>query len=219
MSPRPRRAWLIDVYVTTISIDFGAIWERLGAVAEVDPSALRSATDPQTSDVMTGRSTFREALGRGLVACGVPAAEGLLDELMAIDAAMLRELAHVHEDTLDLLGRIRAAGEPVAFVSNCDDNTRALLVDLGLATRADHLVLSHELRVAKPSPEIYRTALDLLAVSPADATLVDDDPAYCEGARAVGVTTIQIDRRGSVAGGAGPGGHRIVGSLTEVDVG
>ena len=60
----------------------------------------------------------------------------------------------------------------------------------------DAVVLSCEVGSAKPSPEIYVTALADLGVAAADAVFIDDQPTFCMGAEAVGVRPIQIVRDG-----------------------
>ena len=50
-------------------------------------------------------------------------------------------------------------------MSNCTENTRAMLVATGVDQLADELVLSCEVRSAKPEPEIFRHALDRLGVA------------------------------------------------------
>ena len=57
-------------------------------------------------------------------------------------------------------------------------------------------MLSCEVGSTKPYPEIYVTALDDLGVAAADAVFIDDQPAFCVGAQAVGVRPIQIARGG-----------------------
>ncbi len=57
-------------------------------------------------------------------------------------------------------------------------------------------MLSCEVGSAKPSPEIYVTALADLGVAAADAVFIDDQPTFCMGAEAVGVRPIQIARDG-----------------------
>jgi FMN phosphatase YigB (HAD superfamily) len=66
------------------------------------------------------------------------------------------------------------------------------------------VVLSCEVGSAKPSPEIYVTALTDLGVAAADAVFIDDQPTFCVGAEAVGVRPIQISRGlNGAASGAG----------------
>ena len=53
--------------------------------------------------------------------------------------------------------------------------------------RFDGLVLSHELRLAKPDPEIYQVALRRANVRPERAAYFDDVPRFVEAACALGI--------------------------------
>lgn len=54
----------------------------------------------------------------------------------------------------------------------------------------DDMVLSYEVRLAKPDPQIFQLACKRLGVKPDEAVLVDDIERYCEAARAVGMHAI-----------------------------
>jgi FMN phosphatase YigB (HAD superfamily) len=101
-------------------------------------------------------------------------------------------------------------------VSNCTENTRAMLVATGVDKLVDELVLSCEVRSAKPAPGIFRYALDRLGVSPEAAVFVDDQARFCAASVAVGIQAAQIVR-------GEPDGHRsaqritVVRSLPEVE--
>ena len=52
-------------------------------------------------------------------------------------------------------------------------------------------MISGELGLHKPQPEIYRLAAERLEVAPAACVFVDDLQENCEGAEAVGMTAIR----------------------------
>jgi HAD superfamily hydrolase (TIGR01509 family) len=51
-------------------------------------------------------------------------------------------------------------------------------------------VISGEVGLHKPQPEIYELACERLGVEPSDAVFVDDLRENCKGAEAVGMTAI-----------------------------
>ena len=66
---------------------------------------------------------------------------------------------------------------------------------LGIYERApidlfDETVISGEVGLHKPQPEIYRLACERLGVDPAEAVFVDDLRENCAGAEAVGMTAL-----------------------------
>jgi putative hydrolase of the HAD superfamily len=88
---------------------------------------------------------------------------------------------------------------------------------LGLPARFDAVILSFEVRVRKPEPGIYLAALKAIDADPTDAVFVDDQTAYCDGARALGIDTRLIVRDGAEpAEGFAPStnGHTVIKDLT-----
>ena len=149
--------------------------------------------------------------------CGIEPADGLVDELMRRDEDYTYAHTRLYDDTVPFLGWLRAQGLLIALVSNCGDTTRGLLEYLGVIPLVDAVVLSCEVGSAKPSPEIYVTALADLGVAAADAVFVDDQPRFCLGAEAVGIRPIQIARDGVDVAGAGAGwDFPVVTSLLDV---
>ena len=115
---------------------------------------------------------------------------------MRRDAEFSRAHTRLFDNTVPFFEWLRSEGILIALVSNCGDTTRGLLEHLGVIPLVDAVVLSCEVGSAKPSPEIYVTALADLGVAAADALFIDDQPTYCMGAEAVGVRPIQIVRDG-----------------------
>jgi epoxide hydrolase-like predicted phosphatase len=54
----------------------------------------------------------------------------------------------------------------------------------------DAVVISGDVGLHKPQPEIYRLACERLEIEPADVVFVDDLRENCEGAEAVGMTAV-----------------------------
>ena len=211
----PPRAYLVDVYDTVLSCDFRAHAVELPALAGVSLEDYRAAMRPVDEPVTDGRLSMRDAMAAILTSCGRSPDPGLVDDLVRRDQELLIEHAHLHEDTVPFLEAVRSRGVPIALVSNCADNTRALLDAVGLVPLVDAVVLSCEVGHAKPSAAIYRTALEQLGVTADAAVFVDDQAAYCAGAVAVGMRAVQITRTTPHSGSAPPG-TPCVQTLTEI---
>jgi HAD superfamily hydrolase (TIGR01509 family) len=56
--------------------------------------------------------------------------------------------------------------------------------------RFDHVLASHELKLEKPDPEIYRWVIAHSGYSPEQHLFIDDIPENVEGARAVGMDAV-----------------------------
>ncbi|MBL8174251.1 MAG: HAD family phosphatase [Bryobacterales bacterium] len=57
----------------------------------------------------------------------------------------------------------------------------------------DHFVLSHEVGAMKPSPVIYRAAIEAAGCRAEDCFFTDDVPAYVEGARKAGIRSERFE--------------------------
>lgn len=188
------RACLLDVYDTILQSRFVA---RMKAVIEplgIGIDDWLAEWEKTREDRDRGKLTIAQTFARTLPAFGIEPEPGLVADLARRDAECSRYYLRVYDDTVPFLTWLRSRGTLIALVSNCSDNTRPLLGDLGLIALADAVVLSCEVGSMKPYPEIYATALDELGVAAVDALFIDDQPAFCVGARAVGVRPVQIAR-------------------------
>jgi putative hydrolase of the HAD superfamily len=100
----------------------------------------------------------------------------------------------LYEDVLPVLDELRRYGLKLGLVSNTGRDLDAfvahhkLVVEAALGSRAHGKT--------KPHPTIFRAVLDRLQVEPADAAMVGDSiEDDIEGARALGMRAILLDRR------------------------
>jgi len=198
------QAVLIDIYNTALTCNFSGHDRDLAALAGVPVDVWRRESEPLCRPVMNGRLTLAGAFGEVLTAAGLHAEPGLLATLVEHDQRFLINNTSVYPDTVEFLEFTRARGVKTAFVSNCAENTRPLLDQLGLARLVDSVVLSCEVGASKPAPAIYRRAVAELGVTSESMLFVDDQEPYCEGAASLGMSAIRIFRRGD----AGPNGLR-----------
>lgn len=93
----------------------------------------------------------------------------------------------------ELLERIRAKYR-VAFLSNSNE-VHAELIPKKFATlfqKDDRFVFSHRFRVAKPDPEIFQRALEVIGALPQQVVFVDDLLENVLAARAAGMQSYQF---------------------------
>ena len=214
-------ACLVDAYDTIVTCDFSILRNELSALAGISPGTWHveyARIGPLVSD---GRLSKAEAFARLLRAAGREARPGLVAELVRQDQELLLAHARLYDDAIPFLQRLRDRGIKIAIVSNCTENTRPLLVKHGVDALADTLVLSCEVRSAKPAAEIFRCALDRLGVAAEAAVFVDDQAGYCAGSVAAGIRAVQIvraDLDGQNLDGQVPApGTTVVRSLPEVE--
>jgi len=124
--------------------------------------------------------------------------EGAWDDLdAAVLTPALRYPPLVMEHAVETLTTVKAAGLPIALVSNAGVTPgfvlRELLERFGLLPHFDALVFSDEVELAKPSRAIFQHALDELGVEAGEAAFVGDHPLLdVLGARRAGLWMVQI---------------------------
>lgn len=184
---------LIVDYGGVLTVPLRATIEPWLELDRIDPERFRAlmqqwfgpqAADNIGHDLETGRLApeqfqrmFAEQLRR---ADGTtPAAEGLLERMFA---GFINEPAMV-----EVLRTARKHGLQTALLSNSwgFDYPREGWVDL-----FDAVVISGEVGLRKPEPEIYRLAARRLGVRPGQCVFVDDLASNIRGAAAVGMIGI-----------------------------
>jgi len=209
-------ACLVDAYDTIVTCNFTPLRQEIPVLAGISLEAWEREyvlVSPMLNDgSMSKAEAFRRILGRH----DLPAPDGLVSAMVRLDQELLLANARLFDDALPFLRALRDRGVKIAIVSNCTENTRAMLVAYGMDKLADELVLSCEVRSAKPAPEIFACALDRLGVSPEAAVFVDDQARFCAGSLAVGIRAAHIVR-GDLDGKALAEGATVVRSLAEVE--
>lgn len=99
-------------------------------------------------------------------------------------------------DAIAALEAIREAGLTVGLISNFEGWLEEMLASWEVAHLFDVLAISGKVGVEKPDPKIFQQALQEARVEPSEAVYVGDHPRIdVEGAEAVGMTGVLIDRR------------------------
>jgi putative hydrolase of the HAD superfamily len=186
MSPPAYAAVLFDfggVLTTPVWDSFSAFCRTEG----LDPDAIKTLfrTDPEALKDLRGLETgelsetdFEATFGKRL---GLENPDGLIDSMFAGMKPV--------ESMVEAVRQLRSSGLLTGLVSNSWSTAhydRKLLAEL-----FDTVVISAEVRMHKPQPEIYRLAAERLGVEPAACLFVDDLKENCEGAEAVGMTAIR----------------------------
>lgn len=100
-----------------------------------------------------------------------------------------------YPDAIPTLEALKARGFKLGMVSNASDLARKVLVNLDMERRFDFVVISSEVGVNKPSPEIFHLALRKANVHPHRALYVGDRLNIdVRGARRAGMQAVLIDR-------------------------
>jgi len=180
------RALIVDfggVLTTNVFESFRAFCEAEG----LDPDAVKRLFRERGEgldllrQLERGELTVDEFSERFGPLLGVERTDGLVERLFAGIVA--------DEAMVDAVRRVKASGRPTGLISNSWGGTSYDRV-ANPGELFDVMVVSGEVGLNKPEPEIYHLAAERLGVAPEECVFVDDLRENCEGAEAVGMTAI-----------------------------
>jgi len=183
-TPTGYRALVVDfggVLTTSIWPAFASFCEREGLAPETvrelfraDPGALALLRGLETGelDEAAFEPRFAELLG-------LSTHEGLIDRLFADLSPDAR-----------MVGAVRAAREAGLKTGLISNSWGLGIYDRAPVDLFDAAVVSGDVGLHKPQPEIYLLACERLAVEPAECVFVDDLRENIAGAEAVGMTGV-----------------------------
>ncbi|HVR44152.1 MAG TPA: HAD family phosphatase [Thermoanaerobaculia bacterium] len=178
--------------------DLGNVVVRLAYDRVLGKIEKRSrASREQLIDLLDSAGGYRD-LERGLI--GFPEFHRFLCDRIgyASDLRTFRELwGDFFEGAVEGIDEVlRRARERyrIAFLSNSNE-VHAEVIPRKFASlfeKGDVFIFSHRLRCAKPDPEIYHQALEMLGAKAADVVFVDDLAENVAAARNVGIEAFQF---------------------------
>ncbi|HOC72287.1 MAG TPA: HAD family hydrolase, partial [Candidatus Hydrogenedentes bacterium] len=127
---------------------------------------------------------------------GVEPSGEALDRLIAVRQEAFVRVVRVEPETLSFLRRLGAKYR-LALLSNYPDGDaiRASLDDTGIAPFLEHALVSGDLGLCKPHPDVFRAVLDALALPPEAVLFVGDNwLADVQGARRAGMQVAHFRR-------------------------
>jgi putative hydrolase of the HAD superfamily len=105
-----------------------------------------------------------------------------------LGAADIRSWLSINPAIVELLADLRAAGTPLALLSNAGPDYGSYFRHGPLGDFFTACYVSGELGLLKPHADIYRHVLDDLGITPADAIFIDNRESNVAGAEALGIT-------------------------------
>ncbi len=147
------------------------------------------------AEVMLGRvpleAARRERFRRLLVACGADAADDVTARVASTYRDAYRDARRTVAGSAALLAAVRERARVGIVSNNLLGEQQEKLSACGLQPFVDALVVSEEVGVSKPDPEIFNVALERLECTPAEAVMVGDSwSADVAGARAAGIRAV-----------------------------
>lgn len=175
------RALLLDLGNVLVSHDNAKLFRTLAAALGRPQEDVERRLDASLWARVNRGQLPGDQLRRAVVATlGVEITPARWFEVWNCHFSLNTEMIAVVEQ---LVGRVR-----LVLLSNTHDQHIAFIrPQVPVLARFDGLVLSCEVGFAKPEPEIYRRALEVAGVAPAEAAFFDDVPAYAEAATRLGI--------------------------------
>jgi putative hydrolase of the HAD superfamily len=159
-----------------------AVIERLAGVEPAKLWASYWAHRPRLDLAVEG---VREYWASIAADTGADWDDGRIYELWQAD---FRSWLSVNPAVVDILADLRAGGTRLALLSNAGPDFGSYFRHGILGEYLDACYVSGELKLLKPSAEIYRHVIEDLGIPAADAVFIDNRADNVRGAQAVGMT-------------------------------
>lgn len=175
-------AVFLDMGNVLVFHDDAVLWQRMsawgGAAPEVVRRRILALWDPINRGSLAGDDLRREV-------CRAAGGKSAMtpDDFSALWNCHFR----VHHEVLPLVDALLDRVKVVLLSNTNEIHWRYVRPRLPQFERFSACVLSYQLGLAKPDPEIYRVALARAGVSPEDAAFFDDVPDFVNAAGALGI--------------------------------
>ena len=108
-------------------------------------------------------------------------------------AREFRKRYRVFDDVMHVVDQLKQLGYQIAILSNSIEPHAEVNEEMGVYTPFPTVVLSHEVGMIKPDPEIYLYTLKKLSVNPEESIFIDDLGENIEAARNLGMKGIVFE--------------------------
>lgn len=115
------------------------------------------------------------------------------------------ESYRLFDDAVPTLEGIRSRGVTVGLISNFEGWLEGMLIEMEVSHLFDVMIISGKEGIEKPDPRIFEMALERTGHLASESMYVGDHPKIdVEGAEAVGMRGVLVDRRGRYSDHQGP---------------
>ncbi|MQA02932.1 MAG: HAD-IA family hydrolase [Streptosporangiales bacterium] len=183
---------MADSAVRWVVFDYGEVISRRTAELPTLATLLGVAAD----DFADAYWSQREAYDRGCTDAeywgavagqlGREIGPDLVDKLTDVD---VRGWLQPVEESLALVGELHRTGVPIAVLSNAPASFGRALRQQDWVRQVDQLLISADLRSAKPDAAIWAELIDRVQAHPAELLFFDDKPTNVVGAHEAGLQT------------------------------
>ena len=186
------------IKIRAVLFDYGMVLSNVPEA--LDWHALENVLDAEEKPFQAAYWKYRDAYDRGALSAQAYWESVGRDLDRPIDAEVLRALIDAdtvvwtqpNVEMMEWAARLNRAGIKTGILSNIGDAMElGVLGRFPALTEFTHHTFSHRLGIAKPDAEIYRHAMEGLAVPAAEILFVDDREENIVAARAAGMVAVQ----------------------------
>lgn len=171
------KAVILDCFGVLVGKGFWHTYDLAGGDSVRDASFIDDLLGQANSGAISG-TQFRSAIAKQL----------------GISVERWEEIAKKEEQpNIALLEYIRDELKPkykIGFISNVNHGVVDRKISKKWQTIFDDMIISAEVGLLKPDPEIFKLAANNLRVKCEEAVFIDDLQKYLDGARSVGMKTV-----------------------------
>jgi HAD superfamily hydrolase (TIGR01509 family) len=182
--PEDREAWVRAVGVdVALATELERVGRPGGPYPDSVPEALAEAYNNRDLSPEQHRVAYTGLLA---TVVGEPLARALYERILTPGGWS------AYPDAAPTLRALKERGIATAAVSNVGFDLRPVLAGLGLLEDLDVVVLSYEIGVAKPDPDVFYMACDALGVEPEKCLMVGDHRGADGGAMDAGLGFLHL---------------------------
>ncbi|MCT2997434.1 HAD family phosphatase [Propionibacterium freudenreichii] len=179
------KALLTDMFGVIAQIQPESARTRLVRIAGAEPDAFWAAYWAHRPDYDQGISTPLDYWSR--VACDLRMDFGT-EQLMELHAADIDSWSLRHQDMIDALPRVRAAGYRLALLSNIPTSLAEHVYAVDeFMDEFEVVAMSCHIDAVKPSPAAYQWCIDRMDLPADEILFIDDSQRNVDAAAAVGL--------------------------------
>jgi len=164
----------------------------IGAPAEEFPKAYAADRGEYDRGVMSALTYWNKVAGR----FGTRVDESILPRLIRLDQ---ESWFNINAETVAIIGKLKEQGCRLLILSNMNKEGKECMFGDGRNAGGidwiepfDEIILSCDLHLIKPDPEIYRSCLASAEADPDECVFIDDTLANVEAARRMGMHAIHF---------------------------
>jgi HAD superfamily hydrolase (TIGR01509 family) len=167
------------------------IFDFFGVLALRDSASFRQTFYADNPEKVRQTKKLQDDLGRGTI--GYDDFISGLARIGGVERDKVLKYTEEYRPNIELLGYLKTNLKPrykLGIISNAGADWVLKILGESYQKLFDDIILSYKVSFIKPEAEIYEMSAKNLSVREEECVFIDDILTYCQGAEAVGMSTI-----------------------------